>query len=136
MNLAKKGKTLEDKKGCIRCLAWTHQRPVCPKKGRPCQEKVDGSYCNKSHDTALHDSGNKYCEAAHVQAEVNVAALHERRVLLAIEEVSAVTKEGLRASRGFWDNGATTYMSLHPLLGGPHGHQGNPDEYLPEGGAA
>ena len=69
MNPAEKGKALEDKKGCIRCLAWTHQRPVCPKKGRPCQEKVNGTYCNKSHDTALHDSGSRYCEAAHVHAQ-------------------------------------------------------------------
>merc|ERR1711867_35729 len=66
MDPVEKGRVLEEKRGCIRCLAWTHQRPVCPRKGRPCQEQVQGVQCSKSHDTVLHQSSSKYCEAHHL----------------------------------------------------------------------
>ena len=89
LNPAEKGRVLEEKKGCIRCLAWTHQRPVCPRKGKPCQEKVQGVQCNKSHDTVLHKSGSRYCKANHLSGAVNAAEYHDNRVLLAVEQISA-----------------------------------------------
>ena len=44
---------------------------------------------------------------------MNIAAMHERRVLLAIEEVKTVTTRGLQGARGFWDNGATICLCTH-----------------------
>ena len=71
MNAAEKGRLMEEKKGCIRCLSWGHQRPVCPRKSRPCQEKVQGVPCPKSHDTLLHESGSRYCEANHIRLDAD-----------------------------------------------------------------
>ena len=69
MNAAEMGRVIEEKKGCIRCLSWGHQRPACPRRSRPCQEKVRGVQCPKSHDTLLHSSGSRYCEANHLREE-------------------------------------------------------------------
>ena len=94
MNAAEKGRVMEEKKGCIRCLSWNHQRPACPRRSQPCSEKVQGVRCPKSHDTLLHQSSSKYCEANHLVAEINVAEWHERRVLLAVEEIGVATLQG------------------------------------------
>merc|ERR1711867_356898 len=116
MNAAEKGRVMEEKKGCIRCLSWNHQRPACPKRSRPCTEKVQGVRCPKSHDTLLHQSGSKDCEANHLVAEINLAEWHERRVLLAVEEIGVATLQGLQGARGFWDNGATLCLCTHAML--------------------
>merc|ERR1712101_102494 len=113
MTAEEKGKAIEEKKGCIRCLAWGHQRPACPRKSRPCQEKVQGGLCPKSHDTLLHHSGSRYCEAHHVRTSVNAAECHDRRVLLAVEEVRVPTSKGTLTAKGFWDNGATLCLCTH-----------------------
>ena len=113
MNAAEKGWVMEEKKGCIRCLSWNHQRPACPKRSRPCHEKINGSPCPKSHDSLLHESGSKYCEVNHVRTEVNAAEWHDQRVLLAVEGVDVVVGEETREAQGFWDNGATLCLCTH-----------------------
>ena len=66
LNAAEKARVIEEKKGCPRCLSWGHSKRACQRSGRPCKELVDGKKCKPGHDSSLHSSGNRYCEAAMV----------------------------------------------------------------------
>ena len=87
MSPQEKAKVIEEKKGCPRCLSWGHQKRTCQRSGRPCKEIVDGKRCKRGHDTSLHASGNKYCEAAMVVEQVQTAQAGELRILLAVQDV-------------------------------------------------
>ena len=61
----------------------------------------------------LHDTGNPYCDAASVVAEVNAAECQLSRILLAVQMLPVVTDYGVRQARGFWDTGATICLCTH-----------------------
>merc|ERR1711867_31212 len=62
-----KGKMVESLTACPKCLAWTHIKRFCPKKGYPCKIDDGNGPCKKYHDPVLHQSKNRYCEAAAVR---------------------------------------------------------------------
>ena len=55
---ADKAKTCLQKKICVRCLSWLHQRESCPYEHYVCGIKTDGEKCGKPHHRLLHKCGD------------------------------------------------------------------------------
>ena len=55
---ADKAKVCVQKKICVRCLSWLHQRDSCPYEHYVCGYKTDGEKCGKPHHRLLHKCGD------------------------------------------------------------------------------
>ena len=55
---ADKARVCVQKKICVRCLSWLHQRDSCPYEHYVCGYKTDGEKCGKPHHRQLHKCGD------------------------------------------------------------------------------
>ena len=85
---SEKGRIMEEKGCCPKCLSWLHSKKDCPRKGYPCKRKVNGQSCKRYHDTLLHEAKNEYCEAATVVL-ANSSGFQHQTVLLAMQVIPA-----------------------------------------------
>merc|ERR1711867_349192 len=124
-----KGKVVENIRACPKCLAWNQARKHCPRRGYPCKAENDGVKCKGLHDEMLHESGNKYCEATLVMAEVMLGQTADTRVLLPIQMVP-VRGQGAQAEASLlWDTGATISLCTHDWARA-NGLEGDPTSFF------
>ena len=87
MDVEDKVKFLTDKKCCIRCLDWTHQRESCPIDADKfkCTYKENGSgSCGKDHHKMIHRSNNPVINLSMV---IGCIGVEESPILMCVIEV-------------------------------------------------
>ena len=104
---------MESMGACPKCTAWNHDKRHCPKLGYPCKVEVGGTKCKRYHDPLLHDSKNKFCEAAFVQTVASLTPGLDTRVLLGVQQVPVSAGKGAGEARALWDSGATISLCTH-----------------------
>merc|ERR1711867_375499 len=88
-------------------------RRHCPRRGFPCKAEENGVKCKAMHDSALHDSKNRYCEALAFTVEVMLGQTADTRVLLPIQTVKVRGEQGEAQASLLWDSGATISLCMH-----------------------
>ena len=115
MNIQQRAAAVERVKGCARCTAWGHQRKDCVMTSNSCGADVGATKCNGDHAKLVHGSGNVYCAALQLYAEITCSnsdlfscVKEDEDTIYYLQDIPI--KNSLKDTRVFWDRGSNRVL--------------------------